>query len=225
MLSWPKKNSRPTNIKAHPRWTEESNRLKKSWRQWGWTKGEVSLPVELQRAKHFKTSSKNIEGSKIIWWQTFSRNIRILSFLSMWHRHFCFYLFGLDQLQADLVVNLEIRIPDFYLVGAKYFWHWWCCLWSWPLIYFGTDLLLPSCLHWQWWFLCQSLLVVPDLLAPMNSYKCGRNFRFSHFGTETSRPSVLGTGSRTGSQTLKGSTSVPKETPIWKSKNQKGYLI
>ena len=58
-----------------------------------------------------------------------------------------------------------------------------------------------------------------------NSYKCGRNFRFSHLGTETSRPSVLGTGSRTGSQTLKGSTSVPKETPIWKSKNQKGYLI
>ena len=24
-----------------------------------------------------------------------------------------------------------------------------------------------------------------------NSYKCGRNFRFSHLGTETSRPSVL----------------------------------
>ena len=37
----------------------------------------------------------------------------------MRHQHFCFYLIGLDQLQADLVVNLEIRIPDFCLVGAN----------------------------------------------------------------------------------------------------------
>ena len=31
--------------------------------------------------------------------------------------HFCFYLFGLDQLQADLVVNWEIRMSDCILDG------------------------------------------------------------------------------------------------------------
>ena len=136
MLSWPKKNSRPTNIKAHPRWTEESNRLKKSWRHWGWTKGEVSVPVELQKAKHFKTSSKNIEGSKIMWHtfskiyqESFSKMLHVVSYV-LFHQRLMFFFKDthlvpkftchLRQIRTHYILRVQIPFSgtDFHILSS-----------------------------------------------------------------------------------------------------------